>query len=128
MHECNSCTKCVGSPVIIHSRTPNCHPVFPEHGCDHRSITSQINVVLIPKLLVSLICLGYFSNMLSMAVYTTRHWFPIQRIMRSHYTTHWLTSSTVLDLKRMVTLTDLFIPASQHNLANTDVSNAVTFL
>ena len=41
---CNSCTKCVGSPGIIHDCSPDCNPNFLGiNAC----ITSQLNVALI---------------------------------------------------------------------------------
>ena len=40
----NSCTKYVGSPAIVHERTPDCHPV----ACAW--MTLQLNVPMIRKL------------------------------------------------------------------------------
>ena len=41
----NSCTKCMGSPGMIHDRTPDCHPKFPEHGCmDDFTTESSVGV------------------------------------------------------------------------------------
>ena len=56
-----SCTECVGSPGIMNDRTPDCHPVF-----------QDMNIALNCKLRWSLMCLVYFSDMLSMGVCTTR--------------------------------------------------------
>ena len=53
----NSCTKCVGSPGIIHDRTTDCQPSF--MGMDAR-MTSQLNVTLILKLRGPFICLAYY--------------------------------------------------------------------
>ena len=47
---------------------------FPGHGCEHRSLTSQLNVALIRKLRGSLTNMPYYFDMLSMGVCTTRHW------------------------------------------------------
>ena len=44
MQTFNSCTKCVGSPGIIHDRTPDCHPISWAY------ISLQLNVALIRKL------------------------------------------------------------------------------
>ena len=63
----NSCSKCAGSPAIIHDRTPDCCPVF------WAWMTSQLNEALIRKLRGSLMCLAYFLDMLSVGVCTTRH-------------------------------------------------------
>ena len=63
----NSCTKCVGSPGIIHDRTPDDPPV------SWAWMTSQLNVALIRKPRGSLMCLADFSDMLSMGVFTTGH-------------------------------------------------------
>ena len=46
----NSCTKYVGSPDMVHDRTPDCHPVF-GHGCiddltTERSFDSQATWVI----------------------------------------------------------------------------------
>ena len=71
----NSCTKCVGSPGIIHNRIPG-------HGCDHRSLTSQLNIALIRILFGSLTCLAYFFDMLSMGVCATRHWQMSGRLVQ----------------------------------------------
>ena len=49
-----SCTKCVGSPGIMHDRMPDCHPA------SWAWMTSQLNVALICKLPGSLMCLAYF--------------------------------------------------------------------
>ena len=53
----NSCTKCVGSPGIIHDRTPDYHPVSWAwmNGWPH----DRTNVALIRKLRGSLMCLTY---------------------------------------------------------------------
>ena len=64
----NSCTKRVGSPGLIHAQLPT---IF--LGMD-AWITSQLNIALICKLCVSLMCLTYLFDVLSMGVCTTRHW------------------------------------------------------
>ena len=67
----NSCTKCVGSPSIIHDRTSDCNPVswswmYVNDLTTKRNFDSQATCVID--------VLGLFSDMLSMGVWTTRHW------------------------------------------------------
>ena len=50
----NSCTKCVGSPGILHDRTPDWHP------SSWTWITSKLNVDVIESYVEALMCLGYF--------------------------------------------------------------------
>ena len=58
----NSCTKWMGSPGIINNHMPDCYPIF--LGIDVW-MTLQMNVVLIRKLHVSLMCLDYFLGILA---------------------------------------------------------------
>ena len=53
----NSCTKSVGSPGITHDRTPKMSAIFQGMVV---WMTSQLNVALIYKLRVSLMCLSCF--------------------------------------------------------------------
>ena len=46
---------------------------FPEHGYDHRSLTSQLNEALIRKLRGSSMCLAYIIDMVCMGVCISRH-------------------------------------------------------
>ena len=66
----NLYTKCVGSPGIKtqpHARLP------PSFLYMDACLTSQLNVALIRKLPGSLMCLNYYSMLLSMDVFTTRN-------------------------------------------------------
>ena len=58
----NSCTKCAGSPGIIHDRTPDCNPLK----------TSQLNVALIHKLRWP--TLAYLFDMMYTGFCSTGHW------------------------------------------------------
>ena len=61
----NSCTRCMGSPGIIHDCMPNLPPSYV--GMD-AWMTSQLNVALIHKLHGSLMCLALFLTYLSNGV------------------------------------------------------------
>ena len=65
----NYCTKCVGSPGIMHDRTPHTTQ-FPRHGCmddltTERSFDSLVTLVIDVRSL--------FYDVLSMDLGTTRH-------------------------------------------------------
>ena len=74
----NSCTKCVGSPGILHNRTPDWHPVswvwihgWPQNWSSFDSQTSCVINVF-----------GLFFDILSMGFYTTRHWQTSGRLVQ----------------------------------------------
>ena len=50
-----------------HNRQPHARLQYSFLGMN-AWMTSQLNITLIPKLLLSLMCLAYFSDMLSMGV------------------------------------------------------------
>ena len=66
----NSCTKCVGSPGVIHDRMAICHPV---PTAWMYGLPQKMNGALIRKPRWSLVYLVYFVNMLSMCVCTTMY-------------------------------------------------------
>ena len=67
----NSCVERVGSPGIIHARTPGCHPYFRRHGCMD-DLTTEL--ALIHKATWIIDVLGLFVDMISTGLCTTRHW------------------------------------------------------
>ena len=72
----NSCTKCVGSPEIIHDRMPDRHLVF------WAWMTPQLNVALDSHSTWVIDVLGLCFDMLSMVVCTTRHWQTPGRLVQ----------------------------------------------
>ena len=75
----NSCTKCVGSPGIIHDYTPDCQPVSGArmhdglHNTTERSFDSHATW--------SIDVLVLF-DMLSISICTTRHWQTSGRLVQ----------------------------------------------
>ena len=72
---CHSCTKCVGSPILICPVATQ----FPGHECmddltTERSFGSQATWVIYVSFL--------FFDMLSMGVCTTRHWHTSGRLVQ----------------------------------------------
>ena len=63
----NSCTKCVGSPGMIHDRTPDCYHELPKHGCMD-DLTIERSFVMEATWVIDVL----FVDMLSMDVFTTR--------------------------------------------------------
>ena len=72
----NFCTKCWGSPELIHDPKPDCHPV------SVALMPPELKVALIRKLRGSLMCLVYCFDMLSMGVCTTTHWQTSGRLVQ----------------------------------------------
>ena len=66
----SSCTKCLGSPGIIHDRTLGWQPVSFSWML---KMTSQLNIALLCKLDGSLMYLAYFIGILSTGLCTPRH-------------------------------------------------------
>ena len=63
-----SCTKCVGSPSIVHDRTSDCHQII----LAMRAVKTERNFDLQATWVIDVP--GLFFDMFSMGVCTTRHW------------------------------------------------------
>ena len=90
----NSCTKCVGSPSIIHEHTHDCHPVswacmheWP-HNWTYLWFASYVGHCCIVLYWPSLTkqkwhyCLSYTIDLLFVVVCTTRHWHTSGRLVQ----------------------------------------------
>ena len=74
-------------------------------------MTLQLNVALVRKLSGSLMCLSYFSEMLSMGVCTTRHWPMSGRLVQKLFVcTVYATRQTIRILKLNIIRINLYWP------------------